>query len=110
MALLPPKALGRGHGDAGDADLVQRLLDLVQLERLDDRLDLLHGYSPQLLRCSIAPPGPGARFTLRTERRRRAKGRLSAALPGFGLAERSEERRVGKECVSTCISRGSPYQ
>src|SRR3546814_1851114 len=23
--------------------------------------------------------------------------------------ERSEERRVGKECVSTCISRWSPY-
>src|SRR3546814_11001008 len=27
---------------------------------------------------------------------------------GVGLA-RSEERRVGKECVSTCRSRGSPY-
>src|SRR3546814_14502622 len=26
-----------------------------------------------------------------------------------GHAERSEERRVGKECVSTCRSRGSPY-
>src|SRR3546814_11959711 len=25
-------------------------------------------------------------------------------------ALRSEERRVGKECVSTCRSRGSPYQ
>src|SRR3546814_13434173 len=25
------------------------------------------------------------------------------------LAERSEERRVGKECVSTCRSRWSPY-
>src|SRR3546814_12916937 len=25
-------------------------------------------------------------------------------------AGRSEERRVGKECVSTCRSRGSPYQ
>src|SRR3546814_13930621 len=24
-------------------------------------------------------------------------------------AKRSEERRVGKECVSTCRSRGSPY-
>src|SRR3546814_12707403 len=24
-------------------------------------------------------------------------------------ADRSEERRVGKECVSTCRSRGSPY-
>src|SRR3546814_16742623 len=25
------------------------------------------------------------------------------------IARRSEERRVGKECVSTCRSRGSPY-
>src|SRR3546814_457201 len=25
-------------------------------------------------------------------------------------AERSEERRVGKECVSTCRCRGSPYR
>src|SRR3546814_20586441 len=25
------------------------------------------------------------------------------------LLDRSEERRVGKECVSTCRSRGSPY-
>src|SRR3546814_18835448 len=30
-------------------------------------------------------------------------GRLAADLP------RSEERRVGKECVSTCRSRWSPY-
>src|SRR3546814_20146766 len=26
------------------------------------------------------------------------------------MRERSEERRVGKECVSQCRSRGSPYQ
>src|SRR3546814_8856524 len=26
-----------------------------------------------------------------------------------GKADRSEERRVGKECVSTCRSRWSPY-
>src|SRR3546814_4792991 len=32
------------------------------------------------------------------------------ALDGvFGFAQRSEERRVGKECVSTCRSRWSPY-
>src|SRR3546814_1652001 len=31
-------------------------------------------------------------------------------LIGFGRhAQRSEERRVGKECVSTCRSRWSPY-
>src|SRR3546814_20617632 len=28
---------------------------------------------------------------------------------GLGSAKRSEERRVGKECVSTCRSRWSPY-
>src|SRR3546814_11325869 len=29
--------------------------------------------------------------------------------PLGGIALRSEERRVGKECVSTCITRWSPY-
>src|SRR3546814_17652123 len=34
----------------------------------------------------------------------------SASLPTCPLiGERSEERRVGKECVSTCRSRWSPY-
>src|SRR3546814_5601206 len=28
---------------------------------------------------------------------------------GWPCLRRSEERRVGKECVSTCRSRGSPY-
>src|SRR3546814_16348125 len=28
---------------------------------------------------------------------------------GFPIIDRSEERRVGKEGVSTCRSRGSPY-
>src|SRR3546814_2881839 len=41
---------------------------------------------------------------------------VAAAIPGrlFGgrrrdAGDRSEERRVGKECVSTCRSRWSPY-
>src|SRR3546814_2019945 len=44
---------------------------------------------------------------------RQAKGRpdrfhrIQPADPG--LRTRSEERRVGKECVSTCRSRWSPY-
>src|SRR3546814_13351253 len=38
----------------------------------------------------------------------------SLLLPALGVnavgaVERSEERRVGKECVSTCRSRWSPY-
>src|SRR3546814_13015592 len=34
---------------------------------------------------------------------------LTDELGGIGLEHRSEERRVGKECVSTCRSRWSPY-
>src|SRR3546814_20496090 len=35
--------------------------------------------------------------------------RLIAGHPRFELVLRSDERRVGKECVSTCRSRWSPY-
>src|SRR3546814_18547992 len=35
--------------------------------------------------------------------------RCNAADNRAALAARSEERRVGKECVSTCRSRWSPY-
>src|SRR3546814_2786551 len=41
-----------------------------------------------------------------------AHGRIAApiAISAAGeLSARSEERRVGKECVSTCRSRWSPY-
>src|SRR3546814_20767933 len=37
-------------------------------------------------------------------------GALDASHDGKqGFSDRSEERRVGKECVSTCRSRWSPY-
>src|SRR6516162_7624232 len=42
MALLAAETLGLGDGDALNADLVKRLLHLVELEGLDDRLDLFH--------------------------------------------------------------------
>src|SRR3546814_20282293 len=69
-----------------------------------------------------APP-PGAIVTLDD----REAGEMRSAADGFGLAllrleiveraareggilrARSEERRVGKECVSTCRSRWSPF-
>src|SRR3546814_3942295 len=51
------------------------------------------------------------------EAERRSSGRSTPALgsmqalieEGEAGLERSEERRVGKECVSTCRSRWSPY-
>src|SRR3546814_5448316 len=41
--------------------------------------------------------------------RARDPGRQSGQVPRLGGGIRSEERRVGKECVSTCRSRWSPY-
>src|SRR3546814_13023316 len=38
-----------------------------------------------------------------------APGTLGTGAKPRGLRSRSEERRVGKECVSTCRSRWSPY-
>src|SRR3546814_20760318 len=34
---------------------------------------------------------------------------MARACAGAGVTIRSEERRVGEECVSTCRSRWSPY-
>jgi len=39
MAFLSAETLGLGNGKSFHADFMQRFLDLVQLERFDDRLD-----------------------------------------------------------------------
>jgi hypothetical protein len=43
VTLLAPEALDLDDGEALHADLLKRLLHLVELEGLDDGLDLLHG-------------------------------------------------------------------
>src|SRR3546814_19345293 len=60
--------------------------------------------------------GPGDNFDA-TERLRGSRDQLAASLPDArpwvlqgDFDERSEERRVGKEWVSTGRSRGAPYQ
>src|SRR3546814_14131207 len=71
-------------------------------------------------RCAVAG-GPEDRDARTAPRRRACGGRVHGETVGRGgrgnrrlphpLREpgRSEERRVGKECVSTCRSRWSPY-
>src|SRR3546814_3251489 len=65
--------------------------------------------------CSSDLPRPDSRAApARGCRRPRRASAPSRQGSRSGSAEttspRSEERRVGKECVSTCRSRGSPYQ
>src|SRR5688572_15887416 len=42
MPLLAAEALHLGDGDSGNARIVQRVLHVVELERLDDRFDFFH--------------------------------------------------------------------
>src|SRR3546814_1784242 len=72
-----------------------------------DPVEVLPAAQAAWLPRSAAAPRPEADF-------RRLDAAPFAALamppmPAPTLAERSEERRVGKECVSTCRSRWSPY-
>src|SRR3546814_6364728 len=68
MTLRPAEALGFGDGDAADTDFVQCFLHFVELERLDDRLNLLHASRPPLgwpppfaRKAGSGPPGPVCR-------------------------------------------------
>src|SRR3546814_14682532 len=88
------------------------------LRILLDRVEHLHLISP--------PTGPGGDADIFLRQQRRDLVRLVGVVKGadleaefardidhvshfVGAVARSEERRVGNECVSTCRSRWSPY-
>src|SRR3546814_4410370 len=60
-------------------------------------------------RCRNAPDGAAAPVFPARPAGAAAQPVRAAGVPFRGHADRSEERRVGKECVSTCRSRWSPY-
>src|SRR3546814_4335820 len=73
--------------------------------------------SSDLLRRVVEAPAPdppgdlGLVVTVGLEARgREHPAVVGAAGAGAVLVDRSEERRVGKECVSPCRTRLSPYQ
>src|SRR3546814_15474912 len=70
--------------------------------------------SSDLSRKSAASPSPGATATTVRPRDRFGAGAAGdstiwSAKRVTVIRNRSEERRVGKECVRTCRSRWSPY-
>src|SRR5438105_4743872 len=62
VALLPAETAHLGDGHADHADAGERFLDVVQLERLDDRLDFLHHGAPlvDVRAMAVPPPSPAA--------------------------------------------------
>src|SRR3546814_11508229 len=98
----------------------------LSLRRLTLRKETLGfrraGFSPalSLLMSAFALPIPPADFSIHLHRltERSSTAHTEVCTPSFGLPlspvkssaqTRSEERRVGKDCVSTCRSRWSPY-
>src|SRR3546814_8699315 len=61
-------------------------------------------------RCALVTGVQTCALPISRKRRRRFFSQFSMTLTACRAARvRSEERRVGKECVSTCRSRWSPY-
>src|SRR3546814_11370004 len=87
-----PRASAQPLGDLGAK------LDLARCARLLERLRV--GVRDQ----EIHPLDLGTHHV-----RDRVAARAATADPGDTRGQRSEERRVGKGCVSTCKSRVAPY-
>src|SRR3546814_17272981 len=73
---------------------------------LGDRADAVRSGARQFRQAGAGVPCGGGSGRAGAGRPRYREGAASEADHRF---ERSEERRVGKECVSTCRSRWSPY-
>src|SRR3546814_17254632 len=89
--------------------LAEAMCNLMQnqVEKIQDSADSI-GDKPT--------PSDSTKLTAMTRMFQMFMNAVSTALKAMGEAnasmarkQRSEERRVGKECVSTCRSRWSPY-
>src|SRR3546814_12365784 len=93
--------------DVCSSDLVDE--DILSAILADDEAETL--LLVEELDRSLAGADYGARHaaTATAPKRPRRVWRASRRWRAQGPCWRSEERRVGKECVSSCRSRGSPY-
>src|SRR3546814_14846486 len=91
--------------------IIQETFDLVEMHFLDQGPDL-HGFVGGQTHFPIiqALLKLAQQFILnaRLHNQTRTAAAVLTHVPK-GSSQRSEERRVGKECVSTVISRWSPY-
>src|SRR3546814_18954364 len=104
---MPVRIVTDSSCDLTDAEIAAHGIQVVPLtirfgsEELEDRTELtVEAFYDRLATANVLPetaaPAPG-KFEAAFRRQAEAG------------ADRSEERRVGKECVSTCRSRWSPY-
>src|SRR2546429_522447 len=86
VALLPAEAAHLGDGHADHADAGERFLDVVQLERLDDRLDFLHHGPPIVDVRATDVPRPTRLKRAISDDSVTPTGLTPAQIPGSGRA------------------------
>src|SRR3546814_18903531 len=96
------------------ADLAARRGYAVTVAALAEDQDAIPDAVRRIEGLALPGEAAGERFIVVATQGKRDADALRAALatdtPSVALVgRRSEERRVGKECVSTCRSRWSPY-
>src|SRR3546814_3328482 len=91
--VMPRQSRNRPSRDR--ASLYQEITDKIIAELEAGRVPWVQPWGPPAARASLAMP------------KNAATGRCYSGINVLIL--RSEERRVGKECVSTCRSRWQPY-
>src|SRR3546814_11527631 len=89
---------------------VQKFVHLASPLARDDRADGIKEFAPRRhqIRAQIDEPRLLGGMTVEP-RGGQAPAQFGAAAPRAAARTRSEVRRVGNECVSTCRSRWSPY-
>src|SRR3546814_10964814 len=93
--------------DVCSSDLAFEAMEASRDQKLVDKANSLDGDKAALDKAN-ASADPKLVKAL-AEREAALKAANTAAQAADRKLERSEERRVGKECVSTCRSRWSPY-
>src|SRR3546814_18326716 len=95
---------------SSDLEVVGALLEIVDqpARRADQDVDAAFDTRPLLFVAGAAVADRHAQATLRAQPHRIIVN-LHRKFAGGRENERSEERRVGKGCVSTCRSQWSPY-
>src|SRR3546814_13029747 len=92
----------------GSAQAFETNLD-IEFARNVERYTFLRWAQQSFSNFRVVPPGAGICHQVNVEFLARCIWIEQVGKKELIYPERSEERRVGKECVSTCRSRWSPY-